>query len=105
MSFDEEGAIRALSRILDRSARLPGAACAGRPELFDPAGEYEPRQSVIRRHEAAVRLCRFTCPALTECTAWAEGLTPRQRPGGVLAGHRPHLPAAPGRPSKKEIPA
>ena len=100
MSFDEEGAIRALSKILDRSARLPGAACAGRPELFDPAGEYEPRQSVIRRHEAAVRLCRFTCPALTECELWLDQLPRSQRPGGVVAGHRPHLPASPGRPRK-----
>lgn len=101
MSFDEEGAIRALSKILDRSARLPGAACAGRPELFDPAGEYEPRQSVIRRHEAAVRLCRFTCPALAECELWLEQLPRSQRPAGVVAGRRPHLPAAPGRPRKE----
>lgn len=100
MSFDEEGAIRVLSRVLVGIAQLPGAACAGRPELFDPAGEYEPRQSVIRRHEAAVRLCRFTCPALTECELWLEQLTRPQRPAGVVAGHRPHLPATPGRPRK-----
>lgn len=100
MSFDQEGAIRILSRVLVGSAQLPGAACAGRPELFDPAGEYEPRQSVIRRHEAAVRLCRFTCPALTECQLWLEQLTHPQRPAGVVAGHRPHLPATPGRPRK-----
>ena len=101
MSFDQEGAIRALSKILDRSARLPEAACAGRPELFDPSGEHEPRPSVIRRHEAAVRLCRFTCPALTECELWFDQLPRSQRPAGVVAGHRPNLPAAPGRPRKE----
>lgn len=98
--LDDEGVIRLLSRMLASSARLPGAACVGRPELFDPPGEREERPSVARRHEAAARLCRFVCPALSECELWLEQLPRSQRPGGVLAGHRPHLPAAPGRPAK-----
>lgn len=98
--YDQEGAIGLLSRILASSTRLDGAACVGRPELFDPPTEYETNQSVARRHEAAARLCRFACPAFAECTAWAEDLTPRQRPTGVVAGRRPNLPATPGRPRK-----
>lgn len=98
--LDGEGVIRLLSRTLASTVRLPGAACAGRPELFDPAGEYEPRQSVIRRHEAAARMCTFTCPALDECRAWFTTLPPSRRPSGVVAGHRPPISAAPGRPRK-----
>jgi hypothetical protein len=104
VTYDQEGAIGLLSRMLASSTRLPAAACKGRPDLFDPPGEDEPRPSVIRRHEAAARLCRFTCPALAECQLWLEQLPRPQRPAGVVAGHRPHLPASPGRP-KKGIPA
>lgn len=99
MSHDE-GTIQLLARILGGAPKLPGAPCKGNPDLFDPAAAHEDRAAVVRRHEAAARLCRFTCPALAECTAWADDLTPRQRPAGVVAGRRPNLPATPGRPRK-----
>ncbi|MGX9295153.1 WhiB family transcriptional regulator [Tsukamurella paurometabola] len=100
MSYDQEGAIRLLTRILTGSAPLAGAACIGQTDLFAPAGQTEPPHVIRRRHEAAARICRHTCPALAECTAWAAQLTPTQRPAGVVAGRRPNLPAAPGRPAK-----
>ncbi|BDD84881.1 hypothetical protein TPB0596_46440 [Tsukamurella pulmonis] len=98
--YDQEGAIRLLTRILTGSAPLAGAACIGQIDLFAPAGEAEPPHIVRRRHEAAARICLHACPALAECTAWAAQLTPTQRPAGVVAGRRLNLPAAPGRPRK-----
>lgn len=102
MSLDQEGTVAVLKRVLTGSARLPGAACIGQTALFDPPGERETSPSVVRRHEAAARVCQFVCPVRDECSAWVDTLTPRQRPAGVIAARRPHLPASPGRP-KREI--
>lgn len=95
-----EGVVGLLSRLLADSPKLPGAACSTSPLLFDPPDGHEQHADVVRRHEAAARMCTFTCPALDECKTWFNALPPRQRPAGVVAGRRPNLPAAPGRPSK-----
>ena len=55
--------------------RLPGALCRGQWELFDDA----------ELPDEALTLCR-RCPALAACSAWFEGLPPRRRPQGVIAG-------------------
>lgn len=99
MSFDHEGTVRLLAAALAGTPALPGAACRDSAELFDPPAEHEPSTAAARRHEAAVRLCRWACPVLAECERWADTLTKSQRPGGVIAGHRPRL-GAPGRPRK-----
>ncbi|OBJ24619.1 hypothetical protein [Mycobacterium sp. 1245801.1] len=58
---------------------LPGAKCAGRWDLFDVT------DSEDERAEAATHLCN-TCPALTKCRTWFDGLPPGRRPIGVVAG-------------------
>ncbi len=66
---------------------LPGAACRGRPELFDPAEPDEGPDTLDDRHTAALALCK-ACPALTPCAAWFDGLRTQDRPEGVIAGRR-----------------
>ncbi|MDJ0359703.1 WhiB family transcriptional regulator [Rhodococcus sp. H29-C3] len=72
-----------LTEILTNRPRLAGAACAGSPELFDPAEPDEHPDSVGYRHLAAQKTCLYACPVLDECRAWAE--TEKGR-GRVLAG-------------------
>lgn len=56
---------------------LPGAACRGRPALFDPDAQgYD--------EVAALAICG-QCAARSRCRSWFDGLTPRQRPEGVVA--------------------
>lgn len=54
---------------------LPGAACAGHAPAFDEDGD----------EAAALALCG-RCSALRRCRSWFDGLEPRQRPTGVVAG-------------------
>jgi WhiB family redox-sensing transcriptional regulator len=67
--MDADAALDLLKEILAGVPRLPGAACIGRHELFDPVpgngGHQHQRQEQIRRAEAA-RLCA-TCPAIRHC--------------------------------------
>lgn len=89
----EAGLFAVLAEVLRELPKLPDPACAGRPELFDPAGEGEPASQVRTRHAAAVAICQG-CACLTECRSWAE--TQRSE-GGVVGGQ---LPVTPGRPKK-----
>ena len=74
--------------------RLPGAACRGRAELFDPieGGEHNPRYWDVT--VAAMNICRRECPVLADCRCWLGSLDPAQRPRGVVAGRsiaaKPH---------------
>ncbi|WP_051365177.1 WhiB family transcriptional regulator [Rhodococcus sp. JG-3] len=72
-----------LAEILTNRPRLTGAACAGSPELFDPAEDNEHPDNVGYRHLAAQKQCLLACPAIDECRTWAMTEKPR---GRVLAG-------------------
>ncbi|BBY38472.1 hypothetical protein MMAN_26060 [Mycobacterium mantenii] len=63
---------------------LTGAACKGRPEVFDA----QPPKTADRGylHTRAKWICLRKCPALAQCRAWLESLPPSQRPEGVVAG-------------------
>ena len=61
--------------LIANTPRLPGAACRGHAPLFDEGHEEGP----------ALALCGH-CRALQACRAWFYGLTPGQRPVGVVAG-------------------
>ncbi|KAA1243111.1 hypothetical protein F0Q45_25845 [Mycobacterium simiae] len=63
--------------------RLPGAACVGRWDLFDPRPDNDPDRD--HTEAAALQLCR-TCPALAGCRRWVDSLSPKHRPAGVVAG-------------------
>jgi hypothetical protein len=65
---------------------LPGARCVGRSDIFD---QYDCPASV----ELATSICD-SCPALTACERWLDGLRPAQRPVGVVGGrvNRPPQP-------------
>jgi WhiB family redox-sensing transcriptional regulator len=76
--------------------RLPGAACRGHHELFDPHHGDAPERPGAEAK--ALALCH-RCPALAGCSAWFDGLPPKQRPHGVIAGRVNRLPT-PGRPRK-----
>ena len=62
---------------------LRGAQCVGRWELFDAdQDDPEDRAWAIER---AIEICE-SCPALSACAAYVDGLKPSQRPPGVVAG-------------------
>lgn len=77
--------LESLLAILGAAPALPGARCRGRHHLFDDAARDEPAEVVEQRHHQALGLCRG-CPALASCQLWFDGLPPRQRPPGVVAG-------------------
>lgn len=66
---------------------LPGAACRGRHQLFDPPGEGVLRDepAEVARRQAAITICN-RCPVLDACAVWVASLPRRQRPVGVIAG-------------------
>ncbi len=67
-TVDPDGTVRLLIAILTGQPQLPGAACRGRHELFDPIRCIDPqhyRQEQIRRTEAA-RICAG-CPMIHRC--------------------------------------
>jgi len=75
-----------LARILERSARLSGAACIGKQDLFDfEKGDRAAAQAVCER-----------CPARQACQAWADGL-PRGYVGGVVGGQYRQITRQPER--------
>jgi hypothetical protein len=70
--------------------RLPAAACLGRHDLFDrtveasvggPGGAAE----VAAARAEALDVCAV-CPALADCRAYLDGLAPRHKPLGAIAG-------------------
>lgn len=75
----------ALLHAVGAAPALPGARCRGRHHLFDDAHPNEDPETVAQRRQQALALCRG-CPALASCSAWVDGLPPRQRPPGVVAG-------------------
>lgn len=85
MSTTWEGLASSLSGIPD----LPGAACRGRCDLFDPEREREPGQSPEDphdRHQLAKSICVNECPCMDACRSYVESLSPSKRPIGVVAG-------------------
>jgi hypothetical protein len=62
---------------------LSGAACKGRPELFD----WHPLTDSHRGADIETALAlRASCPVLSECRQWVASLEWWQRPTGVVAG-------------------
>lgn len=75
---------------LSLAPSLPGAACAGRWELFDHAAEAKTTGLAAGRAQAkaqdeALRVCAG-CPQLEPCKAWVDSLPRNKRPYGVVAG-------------------
>jgi WhiB family transcriptional regulator, redox-sensing transcriptional regulator len=70
---------------------LPGAACAGRSDLFD----LRPVHNDDHTYREALALCA-RCPVLDACRGWFESLPAEARPYGVIAGrvHKPRGPRA-----------
>lgn len=69
---------------LAMTAKLPGAACVGRYELFDPRPASDPDRPYVEA--TALQICS-SCPALGACQQWYRTLPPDQRPYGcVVAG-------------------
>lgn len=75
----------ALADLAASIPNLPEAGCKGRHDLFDP--QPHDREPVIaaRLEQTALTICA-TCPELTPCRQWFDGLEPHQRPYGVTAG-------------------
>lgn len=76
---------------------LEGAACRGRPELFDL--ELKANRELVER---AQHMCR-RCPALGACAAWIAATPAYLRPAGVVAGEL--LGPPPAAPRVKADPA
>jgi hypothetical protein len=64
---------------------LPGRKCRGWPHLFHVATPGEDPDTVHYRHTQALGLCA-RCPSIDRCRTWLDGLPPRQRPTGIIAG-------------------
>ena len=72
-----------LAATLSAAPDLAGAACTGRPDLFDPAPTDHPDRA--HREERALALCA-SCPVLEACRTYLADLPLRDRPIGVIAG-------------------
>lgn len=77
--------------------RLVGAACVGRPELFDDHRAGESERQAAARHEVAAQICR-RCPVLAQCDAAAVELG--SSASGVWAGVVRNAGQPVGRPRK-----
>ncbi|MCZ0732218.1 hypothetical protein [Mycolicibacterium iranicum] len=65
---------------------LPGARCKGQPDRFDLPEPYTAADPATEsRLTAAAEVCT-RCPALDRCGRWVDGLAPKLRPAGVVAG-------------------
>lgn len=87
------GPVGLIAAILEDLPSLPGAACRGRHELFDPAQPDEDRTELGYRHRAAARICT-RCRVLNQCNG--------QHRGMVAGGHVPSPPNTKGRPRRNE---
>lgn len=63
----------------------PTPACAGDWELFDPPGQYEPRDDYSARAALARKVCHW-CPILDDCADRTAGLPKNARAGFTYAG-------------------
>src|SRR6185312_2391511 len=86
---------------LTHAPNLRGAACAGRPELFD-----------VRDGDDRAQAVCAACPALAACRSWVDSLPKPLRPSGVIAGRyvpaprpRPDYIPRPRRPRSREVAA
>jgi len=70
--------VELVAEMLRDSPKLPNAACAEHPELFDAVDD----PACV---EAAVEICETRCRDFDRCRAWADSL-PRFAVHGVLAG-------------------
>lgn len=74
--------------------RLDGAACKGSTDFdVDHDCDGEPPEAREDRLHRAVAACHG-CPTLDACADWLDGLSPRQRPTGVIAGRVVARPGA-----------
>ncbi|SBS77292.1 hypothetical protein MHPYR_410002 [uncultured Mycobacterium sp.] len=74
--------------------KLIDAGCRGSTDFdVDHDCDGEPPEAREDRLRRAVAACN-ACPALDACTAWFDGLSPRQRPTGVVAGRVVERPGA-----------
>jgi hypothetical protein len=64
---------------------LPGAACRGHGDTFDPRRCGESDTDADTRHRTALAMCH-RCPALSRCRDWLAATPPSLRPRGVVAG-------------------
>ncbi|MBF6286914.1 WhiB family transcriptional regulator [Nocardia cyriacigeorgica] len=88
-------AVEWLATLFDE--RLVGAACVGRPELFDDHRSGESDRQATARHEVAARICR-RCPVREQCDAAAAELG--SSASGIWAGEARNAGQPVGRPRK-----
>lgn len=93
----DSGPIALLAEIFEGAPRLPGAACVGRPELFDPAAPGEDAETAAARHTQARRLCAM-CPQLRACGDWRDG----DSGAAMMVSAALAPPPTPGRPPRTE---
>lgn len=79
--------------------RLVGAACAGRPELFDDFRDGETFDHADARHRDALMICA-RCPVRPRCATAADELGRKAR--GVWGGTVRNTTGRAGRPRKKD---
>ena len=68
--------------IVDKAPALPGAACVGKEQLFDPPHGRESTQSFEARKKRARQVCAG-CPVVDSCAEWV-GTIGRARVSGIL---------------------
>lgn len=64
---------------------MPGAACRGLGELFDPL-DPDDESDRTSAEVAAMRVCERQCPVLAQCRRWFKSLPDSRKPTGVVAG-------------------
>ncbi len=89
---------QALFEAIGLAPSLPGAACRGRHDLFDPPEAHTKPENAHAAEQAALRICSW-CPALARCENWYETLPRGWKPLGVIAG-TVNRPKAVGRPRR-----
>lgn len=70
---------------LAASVHLPDASCRGHAQLYDRTAGKSQATDTREARTTALALCH-ACPDEQACRAWIDGLTPDQRPIGVVAG-------------------
>ena len=78
------GWVELTAAVIAGTPRLRGAKCVGRHELFD--------SNELADQDAAVAICRFSCPVLSECKVW---VSRARRPQQTARRPRRPTPATP----------
>lgn len=81
--------IAALFGAMSAAPPMPDAACRDQWALFDltiPEGAGKLPSEVTQARAIALELCNEKCPELSTCQRWLNGLRPKDKPLGVVAG-------------------